>query len=84
MAETTICNERHEACGKRMDSQANDIKALFETRVPWKTYLIIHGILFVLVLGSYAFTQRVSDEVSHVATRDDVERIIKTIEDAGP
>jgi hypothetical protein len=70
MADKKLCDERHETCGKRMDSHSRDIR----DRVPWKTFAWTIGVIMLLVFGSYGYTKTVSDDVKKVVTVDDMNR----------
>lgn len=77
-----VCDERHSNCDKRMDSHAKDIDNIFDTRVPWRTFYWTLGILFLLVVGSFKYTNMVSDDIKDVVTTKDMERIQHKIIDA--
>ena len=80
MEEDGKCKERLKSCGKRMDSQADDIKELFRSKAS-KSILIL---FFAVLLGSYAYTKGVADDVAEIVTKTDMvtyqETIIKAIE----
>lgn len=77
-----VCDERHAGCEKRMDSHASGIEKLFDTRIPWRTFYWTLGILFVLVVGSYKYTNTVSNDIKDIVTTKDMEQIQHSIIEA--
>lgn len=78
------CGERLDRCTERMDSHAKDIDTIFTSKASKGLVLWTLGIFFVLIIGSYGYTQTVADDVSGVLTKQDMkqyhESIIKAIE----
>lgn len=69
-----LCDERHESCYKRMDSQAEDIKTLYATKASKSILFWTLGILFTLVAGSYAYTKTVADDANQAITKGDLQK----------
>jgi hypothetical protein len=69
-----------------MQSQADDIDKIFDTRVPWRVFYWTLGIAFALIFGSYGYTKTVADDVAQVVTRGDMkeyqESMFKAIKEA--
>jgi hypothetical protein len=79
MSDTGLCDERHENIKVRFDSQSKDIDRIFDSRVPWRVFYWTLGIAFTLIFGSYAYTKTVSNEVSDILTKGDMQKISEDI-----
>ena len=85
MADDKLCAERHKNCTGRMESQANDIDRLFDSRIPWRVFYWTLGVIitvgFFLVVGSYGYTKTVADDVAELVTKGDMKEYQKKLID---
>ena len=73
------CEERLKSCSKRMDSHADDIKIIFESKASKSMLLWTLGVFFILLIGSYGYTKTVADDVSEIVTKQDMIQYQKSI-----